>query len=282
MKKALLIVATFSFIITGWTQNVGIGTVTPAASAQLDISSTAKGFLPPRMTAIQRSAITAPAEGLLLYQTDSAAGYYYFKSGVWLRLITESNYPGVTICTQVWMDKNLDVTNYRNGDPIPYVTDQAVWTTLTTGAWCYYNNDPSTNATYGKLYNWYALNDPRGLTPVGWHVASDAEWSTLATCLGGSAIAGGKMKVTGTTTWASPNNANNSSGFAALPGGIRINDANNFFVDLNYFSHFWTSTEVNNQPAFVITRFITNSSETLTQYIGFPKSYGLSVRCIRN
>src|SRR5665647_2153473 len=130
--------------------------------------------------------------------------------------------PSVTICTQVWMLKNLDVSTYRNGDLIPEVTDQTAWATLTTGAWCYNNNDPAVGVIYGKLYNWYAVNDPRGLAPTGWHVPSDAEWTTLSTCLGGDAVAGGAKKETGTTHWTSPNTgATNSSGFTALPGGLR-------------------------------------------------------------
>ena len=133
----------------------------------------------------------------------------------------------VTICNQVWATRNLDVTTYRNGDPIPQVTDIGQWGTLTTGAWCYYNNDPANGATYGKLYNWYAVNDPRGLAPAGWHVPSDSEWTTLTDCLGGVSIAGGEMKATGametgTGLWFAPNvGANNSSGFTGLPGGGR-------------------------------------------------------------
>src|SRR5450759_3473794 len=132
--------------------------------------------------------------------------------------------PSVTICTQVWMLKNLDVSTYRNGDLIPKVTDPTAWSALTTGAWCWCSNDSATNAsTYGKLYNRYAVNDPRGLPPTGWHVPSDAEWNTLITCLGGDPfVAGGAMKETGTTHWQSPNtDATNSSGFTGLPGGLR-------------------------------------------------------------
>ena len=82
----------------------------------------------------------------------------------------------VSICSQTWMFKNLNVDRYRNGDPIPNVTDPAIWAGLTTGAYCYYNNDSATYAVvYGKLYNWYAVNDPRGLAPEGWHVPSDVE-----------------------------------------------------------------------------------------------------------
>lgn len=276
MNKVFLSIVFLFFIEMGSAQNVGIGTLSPAVSSQLDISSTTKGFLTPRMTAAQRAAIDQPAEGLLLYQTDSAAGFYYFKSGIWTKLVDQLTYPGITACGQLWMEKSLDVTNYSNGDPIPYVTDSAVWVNLTTGAWCYFNNDPSSNATYGKLYNWYAVNDPRGLAPAGWHIPSDAEWTDLVNCLGGASVAGGKMKVSGTTTWLSPNTgATNSSGFAALPGGIRVN----IFTDLQSFCHMWSSTEVNSSGSF--SRYITNYGAYIDKTT-FPKWYGLSVRCVSN
>lgn len=105
---------------------VGIGVNTPDASALLDVSSTTKGFLPPRMTAAQRSAISSPANGLLIFQTDYPSGLYYFNAGVWSSVATPTHYPSVTICNQKWMDKNLDVTTYRNGDSIAYVTDPTV------------------------------------------------------------------------------------------------------------------------------------------------------------
>ncbi len=85
----------------------------------------------------------------------------------------------VTIGSQVWASKNLNVSTYRNGDIIPHVQDQNAWAKLTTGAWCYYDNDPSNEAKYGKLYNWYAVNDPRGLAPVGFHIPTHEEWLTL-------------------------------------------------------------------------------------------------------
>lgn len=128
----------------------------------------------------------------------------------------------ITICNQTWMPENLNVSYYRNGDPIPRVDDAAAWNALTTGAWCYYNNDPSTEALYGKLYNWYAVNDPRGLAPAGWHIPNNAEWITLENCAGGYFLAGGALKETGNLHWSSPNTgATNSSGFTALPGGYR-------------------------------------------------------------
>ena len=278
MYKVLPISVLLFFTLTSMAQNVGIGTATPAASAQLDVSSTTKGFLPPRMTAAQRSTISSPNNGLLVYQTDYPSGLYYFNAGVWSSVAVPIHYPSVSICNQKWMDKNLDVTTYRNGDTIAYVTDPAAWAALTTGAWCYYNNDPSTNATYGKLYNWFAVNDPRGLAPAGWHVPSDAEWTTLEICLGGEAVAGSKMKVTGTTTWTSPNSgATNSSGFAGLPGGLRL--SNYGFFDLRNYGLWWSSTEVSTADAWYRYLYYFNTSIIRTT---FPKTHGFSVRCLRD
>ena len=104
--------------------------------------------------------------------------------------------PTVKIGIQTWTTKNLDVATYRNGDPIPQVQDATAWAILTTGAWCYYQNNTENGTNYGKLYNWYAVNDSRGLAPNGFHIPTDAEWTTLSTLLGGEAVAGGKMKTT--------------------------------------------------------------------------------------
>ena len=150
--------------------------------------------------------------------------------------------PNVTIGTQIWASTNLDVTTYRDGTPIPQVTDPTQWGNLTTGAWCYYNNDSTTGATYGKIYNWYAVagihdNDPNTpnkiLAPTGWHIPSDTEWNSIINFLDPNAnggltvpnVAGSAMKETGTTHWFSPNTgATNSSGFTGLPGGYRFFD----------------------------------------------------------
>jgi uncharacterized protein (TIGR02145 family) len=279
MKKIVYLLAIAVFPLALTAQNIGIGTTTPAASAQLDVSSTTKGFLPPRMTAAQRSAIASPTNGLLVYQTDYPSGLYYFNAGVWSSVATPTHYPSVAICSQKWMDRNLDVTTYRNGDTIAYVTDPAAWAALTTGAWCYYNNDPSTNAAYGKLYNWYAVNDPRGLAPTGWHVPSDVEWATLeTTCLGGTSVAGGKMKVTGTSTWVSPNTgANNTSGFAGLPGGFRGFNGSFFLVGNDGI--WWSATE--NDTALAWCRNLFYSNGTIFRS-STNKHFGFSLRCLRD
>lgn len=174
------------------------------------------------------------------------------------------------IGTQVWMTKNLDVSTYRNGDPIPEVTDSSQWANLTTGAWCYYNNDPANGAVYGKLYNGYAVNDPRGLAPTGWHVASDSEWTILSTFLGGESVAGGKMKETGTTHWHAPNTgADNSSGFTALPGGYR--NPNQTFLFLGYYGYWWASAR---------SREIDYDRVEIFRS-GGAKTGGFSVRCVK-
>src|SRR5262245_15639657 len=120
-----------------------------------------------------------------------AFAFLCFIETVSANVVSDTN---IVIGTQQWMAKNLDVAFYRNGDPIPKVNDGTAWANLTTGAWCYYNNDSTQSKKYGKLYNWYAVNDPRGLAPAGWHIPSDSEWTTMEKSLGGSLIAGGKLK----------------------------------------------------------------------------------------
>jgi uncharacterized protein (TIGR02145 family) len=185
----------------------------------------------------------------------------------------------VTIGSQVWMKKNLDVDHYRNGDPIPQVTDPAQWENLKTGAWSYYNNDPAMGATYGKFYNWYAVNDPRGLAPAGWHVASDAEWETLALYIGGKETAGDKLRETGTTHWQNPNSgATDKVGFSGLPGGWR-NSYGGYFDSIGSNGTWWTSTNDNDSYAwgwYLLYNY---------KYVGrshYVKPFGFSVRCVKD
>lgn len=182
----------------------------------------------------------------------------------------------VTIGNQVWKTKNLDVSTYRNGDTIPQITDMAAWAALTTGAWCYYNNDSSNNATYGKLYNWYAVNDIRGLAPLGWHIPSKDEWSVLTYFLGGDSLAGGKMKAT--TLWNSPNTgATNQSGFTGFPGGYRNEYGAFDFAGKN--GYWWFSKE--HDPMSAVERSL--SFDYIDCFIYFyDKRYGMSVRCIKD
>ena len=183
----------------------------------------------------------------------------------------------VVIGTQEWMQKNLDETKYRNGDVIPQVTDPTAWAGLTTGAWCYYANNTANGTVYGKLYNWYAVTDPRGLAPIGWHVPNNNEWTTLTDYLGGTTVAGGKIK--STLIWNSPNiGATNSSGFTALPGGNRYYDG--VFNNIGYDGYWWSATEVTGTSNAWILSIDYNYAYT-NSYSNF-KADGISVRCVKD
>jgi len=280
MRKTILLFTALLFTFNALTQNVGIGTTTPATSAILDLNSTAKGFLPPRMTIAQRNAIPSPVAGLQIWCIDCKQLQVY-DGTVWINIAGEKEtLPSITICNQVWMDKNLDVTRYRNGDDIPKVTDTLAWGSLTTGAWCWYNNDSVTYAAiYGKLYNWFAVNDPRGLAPSGWHIPSDQEWTTLSNCLGGDLVSGAKLKEAGFTHWNSPNTgATNSSGFTGLPGGYRNLDGS-FFANNGYYGNFWTTTQ-NGSVVGLATGLYYGGANL--QRTGGNKTFGFSVRCVKD
>jgi uncharacterized protein (TIGR02145 family) len=284
MKKVLTILSFLSFSITSIAQNdnVGIGTNIPTSSALLDLSSTTMGFLPPRMDTTQRNAIVSPADGLIIFNTSINSLQLKINAG-WVSLITPSStavfLPTIVIGTQQWMSKNLDIAFYRNGDPIPHVTDTTAWASLTTGAWCYYNNDSTQGSKYGKLYNWYAVNDLRGLAPQGWHIPNDAEWFTLSSTLGGNTIAGGQIKEAGTLNWPSPNYAgNNNSGFTGLPGGGR-NFSGTFFAFGGNGGYWWCSTEFGSTLAW--NRNVGYNSGFFFRN-NTSKQNGLSVRCLRD
>ena len=194
--------------------------------------------------------------------------------------IDKNTYKIITIGRQKWIASNLNTSKYRNGEPIPEMKDPAKWSQLTTGAWCYYNNDSTNYAKYGKLYNWYALNDPRGLAPKGWHIPSDAEWINLGTYLGGDALAGGKMKELGTLNWLSPNEgATNESGFSGLPGGSRDFDSG-MFPNVRLDGSWWSSSIITNSNNPIIRTLFYDASY-LDSWWG-RKQNGYSVRCIRD
>ena len=290
MKNTFLLTAFIIalFISTNSNAQVGIGVSTANInpSAQLDVTSTTKGFLPPRMTTTQRNAIVSPASGLVIFNTTTNSLEYKSSTG-WVLLsaatptVIPDALPTIQIGTQKWMKENLNTSFYRNGDTIPYVTNATAWAGLTTGAWCYYNNDPANGEIYGKLYNWYAVKDSThgGLAPLGWHVPTDAEWTTLTTTsLGGTAVAGDKMKEAGTTNWTPTNTgANNSSGFAGLPGGYR--NGNGTFDDVGTNGDWWSSTESNTANAW--SRSLNVNDSNVDRNDG-NKTNGFSVRCLRD
>ena len=194
--------------------------------------------------------------------------------------IDNNVYSCVTIGTQTWMVENLKTTHYRNGEDIPNITVGTDWSTLVTGAYCWYNNDAATyKATYGALYNWYAVADARNIAPVGWHVATDAEWTTLTTFLNGESVAGGKLKEILYTHWKSTNTgASNSSGFTALPGGYR-NGHDGSFNDVGLNGVWWSSTAYDASSAWNRALYYYNANAYRGNY---GKQNGFSVRCVRD
>ncbi len=193
-------------------------------------------------------------------------------------------YKIIQIGTQTWMAENLKTTRYNDGSSIPNVTGDGEWMDLTTGAYCWYNNQETTyKNTYGALYNWYSVNTGK-LCPTGWHVPSKDEWTILATYLGGVELAGGKLKESGTTHWQSPNTgATNTTRFTALPGGVRdvSSDFGGFFLRFGS-NGFWWSSNPGIEPTDHSLWLDSNSSKFSFVPWWIYYNSGLSVRCLKD
>ncbi|MCP4566560.1 MAG: hypothetical protein GY841_03140 [FCB group bacterium] len=198
-------------------------------------------------------------------------------------------YQTVKIGDQWWMAENLKATHYRNGDEVPIISEDATWRDLISGACCAHSNDIQNVNTYGRLYNWYAVDDSRKLAPTGWHVPTDAEWKQLEMYLGMSQAEadrdtdyrggdeGGKLKYSGPGYWTNPNaGATDESGFSALPGGSR--SGGNFF-NLNTYCFFWTSSEDDSFNAW--TRGLYYDTAGIYR-AAYDKTSGYSVRCVKD
>lgn len=310
MKKTIILVTLLLLSIKIIAQ-VGIGTSNPNPSSVLDIVSTNKGLLPPRVASV--ADITTPVAGLMIYDISKQC-MRYFNGTIWsdcmggitpaftcgdpMTDVDGNSYPTVLIDGQCWMAADLKVSKYPNGDSIPYIDNNANWASLvdnnTDDAYSFYgdsNNDGVVDIAhpdYGALYsysaaiadNWARDNTAnQGICPDGWHLPTDVEWTTLTTFLGGTSVAGGKMKEPGTTHWDSPNTgANNSSGFTALPSGFRLEN-NGTYTNIGSIAHWWSSTEFSASNAHDLFLF-SNFAGAFHQ--NFKKSYGFCVRCIKD
>jgi uncharacterized protein (TIGR02145 family) len=225
--------------------------------------------------------VDPPSEGVLTFVIS--IGVFGYRETIFeigrVRDIDGNSYRITRINDQVWMAENLNTATFRNGDAIPQATTPAEWEAAGiagTPVWAYYNFDPANGDIYGKLYNWYAVNDARGLAPDGYHIASAAEWVELETFLG--ADPGGQLKQTGTSLWLAPNTgATNFYGFSALPGG-RVNNLGSFAF-INEASSFWTSTSISVDNARVRTL---NNVNTLINSFVVSKRNGYSIRAIKD
>jgi uncharacterized protein (TIGR02145 family) len=187
-------------------------------------------------------------------------------------------YKTITIGNQIWMAENLKVTHFRNGDPILNASINESIHKLKAGSFSNYNHDKKIVPIFGRLYNWYAVDDIKGLAPEGWHIPTEAEWKILIDYLGGYRAAGGKMKEAGATHWKNPNKrATDESGFSAVPAGYRYYWRT--FSVMGNLASFWTATEFN--YPYAVGYILKYNSSHVISYT-FSRSYGLSVRCIRD
>jgi uncharacterized protein (TIGR02145 family) len=191
-------------------------------------------------------------------------------------------YHTIAIGTQIWMVENLKTTRYRNGDFIPTTTPSTFNISNETSPkyqWAYFGNN-SNIATYGRLYTWASVVDIRNISPIGWHVPTDAEWTTLTTNLGGESIAGGKLKENGTIHWHSPNTgATNEKSFTALPSGFRNPDG--WYNSIGFNCSWWSSTESESDTVSAYLRTILFNDSIIFRPMCW-RLHGFSVRCIKD
>ena len=186
-------------------------------------------------------------------------------------------YPWVMIGEQIWMAENLRVTHYRNGDPIPTVTDGLAWDAYGAGAYGQFDNSPDSAEVWGRLYNWHAVSDSRNIAPEGWHIPTQQEWYTLQGTLGSDA--GNKMKEVGDVHWTSPNDlATNESGFTALAAGMRGYQGH--YISLYQDAFFWTSTEHDADDGRYAS--LNHGETSLRLGSRVSKSTGCSIRCVKD
>jgi uncharacterized protein (TIGR02145 family) len=223
-----------------------------------------------------------PGRSVVLLITFLYCVTCYAQTGT-VKDIDGNVYKTVKIGKQEWMMENLKVTHYRNGDEIPNVMSDTVWSKLTTGAYCNYNNINKYNDfrhtvnTYGRLYNWYAVHDSRNIAPQGWHVPTDSEWTILVNYIGGQA-AGARLKETGSVHWSQNMGATNESGFTALPGGRRIRK-NGEFECLSSHGYWWSFTEESALQAYSLD--MCSIFDIIYKFYN-RKGDGLSVRCLKD
>jgi uncharacterized protein (TIGR02145 family) len=258
--------------VLGLTANLNAGTLSSSTGT---ISYTISGT--PSSVGTAFFTISIGGKVCTLSRTVSLSAYAPNVSD-----IEGNSYKTVYIGNQQWMGENLKTAKYNDGTAIPNITDNTQWSNNTTGAWSYYNNDAANNVKYGKLYNWFAVssttNGNKNMCPTGWHVPTDAEWTVLIDYLGGTNVAGGKMKEVGTSSWNSPNTeAANTSLFTGLPGGYRSNNGSYYFI--GYYGYWWSSTEYGTSNAWSRTLGGSNGV-AYRNYDG--KELGFSVRCLRD
>ena len=233
---------------------------------------------------VQAACSTVPPYDVT--QISAAASFTVVVPGGCPATVTDVDgnvYNTVQIGAQCWMAENLATETYGDGSAIPTGLSNSAWLATTSGAFAVYADNLANKGTYGLLYNWYAVADPRSICPAGWHVPTDGEWTELTDHLGGEPIAGGAMKTTGTLgagtgLWLDPNvGATNSSGFSGLPGGLRSSGGS--YNNLGKFGYWWSATESSSTNAWRWRLYYFTGNVTRNDYL---KDYGFSVRCVQD
>jgi uncharacterized protein (TIGR02145 family) len=259
----------------------GSANVTPGVTGTLPVANGGTGATTPTaaLNALLPTQSQSTTIGATLKSNGTNTYWDNFSAAGTVQDISGNFYNTVAIGTQVWFKENLRTKKYRSGALIPVVTNTDSSTLV--GQMYYYVNDSLTNySIYGALYNWKATQSSDSLCPVGWHVPTDTEFTTLTTFLGGVSVAGGKMKSVGTSYWNSPNTgATNESSLSILPGGNR-NVSGGSFSNIKFNAVFWTSTSFDSANAYI--RFLNYDGTTVDRYDSLNKALGTSIRCIKN
>nr|NQU90946.1 fibrobacter succinogenes major paralogous domain-containing protein [Bacteroidota bacterium] len=313
-KNALIIISIFTVITISLKSQVAINTdgSPPDSSAALDVQSTERGLLIPRLTEAEIGQIQNPANGLFVFNSTSNKFFVYVASenawkemafgsgtisppcGTPLTDIDGNTYSTVKIGTQCWTRENLKTTRFNNGGAIAHLTDNTQWSNNLSGAYCWYNNDTSWKDKYGALYNWEVLYSSREVCPLGWHTPTVEDWATLTTHLGGTGSPyGNQLKscrqinsplgedcsTSEHPRWNenSTNYGTDDHGFSALPGGYRRSDGG--FEKIGQNSYWWTSTS--NFHLSGEARYLAFSSGGVSSQ-AYGRNQGFSIRCVRD
>ncbi len=230
-----------------------------------------KSLMFARTDTVGVSGVMNLQSNLLVQGNLNIAGTIYNK----VTDVEGNSYNTIVIGTQTWMAENLKTTKYNDGTSIPLVTSSTTWGTLSTPAYCWFNNDEATNkVTYGALYNWYTVNTGK-LCPSGWHIPNNTEWTTLTDYLGGQSIAGGKLKEAGTVHWTTPNTgATDEVHFTGLPAGAR-GGAGEFNI-LGSYGYWWTSVAHSVDPLYAWGFILAYNTIAVTRADYYYKRDGFS------
>ena len=262
--------------------NFYVREMTPTFSSSFNIigvkqNMARKSLMFARTDTVGVSGVMNLRNNLLVQGNLNIAGTIYNK----ITDVDGNSYNTIVIGTQTWMAENLKTTKLNDGTNIPLVTSATTWGTLSTPAYCWFNNDEATyKVPYGALYNWYTVNTGK-LCPSGWHIPNNTEWTTLTDYLGGQSIAGGKLKETGTAHWTTPNTgATDEVYFTGLPAGAR-GGAGEFNI-IGSYGYWWTSVAHSVDPLYAWGFVLQYNSAAVIRADYYYKRDGFSIRCIKN